>query len=37
MVDDLDILEDGLPLVGNNGKKVGFPWVVCTAIVHLGE
>ncbi|WP_169616160.1 hypothetical protein [Nodosilinea sp. P-1105] len=37
MVDGSGILEDGLPLVGNNGKKVGGSWGGCTAVVHLGN
>jgi hypothetical protein len=37
MVDGLGVLEDGLPLVGDNGKKVGGSWGGCTAVVHFGE
>jgi hypothetical protein len=37
IVDGLGVLEDWLPLVGDNGQKGGGPWGGCTAVVHFGE
>ena len=34
VVDGLGVVEDGLPLMGDNGKKVGGSWGGCTAVVH---